>query len=561
MAFFVQTSLSRAQISTIDSAKQAMAAKNYDAAIDLYRQHLRLNKNDYDAWAQLGAAYYHTGLPKRALRYLKTSVKRSSLRSFNFYYQALSYAALDSQQKSVGYYELASAYQDTYGGRAMFELGVTYYNQEDGVRARHWLNLYLQRHPNAPQRDVAIRLIKNIDEKRFIPLTDGNDRPNMENSLYRYNKLSLFPSPHYWFAQVGGLFDYKESMEVQDKGAPVSQASLQQAILVNAGIGVGPYRDGKSTIFGGYTYRQNWFTDPERLETYLEDPLDIEYQPFRPDLLERRHQVYGDFRRLIFADLYLGLFGRIEFARSGSQLILVQEDENIPLRTVKIADTTLLIPWIGYAWTSQMRTLGYFYFRKQVNEDAPDFSNKTYSFLDGEDSPPISLGLSHSMSFPEERLEVNLEIFRYEFIYNDVWQDYTRLGALLALEFQLIPTIQLRALGGYYMDDYIHDWPRIGSCSSIKPTDGSLSEGADVSRCIRQDEGILGQVGASWNYSQFHRISADLVYVVNENPYQTEFDESKVTATVTLSIAFPSIKRVFRYIDRFGDSAFTKDPE
>ncbi len=541
-----------------------MAQKQYDEAIINFREHLRSYRDDFDSWNQLAAAYYHTGLPKRALRYLKSVARKTRLKSFNFFYQGLCYSALNSPRKARTYFQYASAYKDPYGGRALFELGTIYYNKKKPIKSRHWLALYVQRYPNGPYHNLAVKLIRSIDERRFLPGVKGVEKPDMEKALFKYNKLSLFNEPHYWYAQIGSSYDFSQGFEVTDKGAPKEAQREKQSIIANTGIGFGPLRQGKSTILGGYTYKQNWFTNSERLDTYTEDFTDIEYQPFRPDLLERRHQIYGDFRRKLIEGLYLGLFGRIEFARAGSQFSLIQEDENLPKKTVKISDTTLFIPWIGYSWTSNMRSLFYFYLRNEINDDSPDFSNKTYSFLEGEDTIPISLGLSHSMSFPSEKLEINLELFRYDFIYNDFFQDYSRYGGLIAAEYHLIAGIYLQALGGYYYDYYISRWPRIGNCSSTKstPPEGTDNEANKVvTNCYREETGFLASGGIYWNYSQFHRISAELTYIDNFNETQSEFSETRYSIVVVASMAFPSVKRVLRYVDRFSDSALTKQPE
>jgi hypothetical protein len=71
---------------------------------------------------------------------------------------------------------------------------------------------------------------------------------------------------------------------------------------------------------------------------------------------------------------------------------------------------------------------------------------------------------------------------------------------------------------------------------------------------------MLYQIGGYWNYSQFHRIAAYYLYVENKNGDQKVYDETKSTIYFVATMAFPSVKRVLRFVDRFADSAFTKDP-
>ena len=63
-----------------------------------------------------------------------------------------------------------------------------------------------------------------------------------------------------------------------------------------AGAGVGPWRLKDLTYLAGYTYRQYWITNGDRLKEWLDDPADLPYFPLRSDLLERHHQFYLDLR-------------------------------------------------------------------------------------------------------------------------------------------------------------------------------------------------------------------------------------------------------------------------
>ena len=83
--------------------------KKYDEAIDLFRKHLRRAPKDYNVWNQLGAAYYHTGQPRKALRYLKHVEKTTTEKSYNYYYQGLCYLAADTPDKAKDFFTYAAA--------------------------------------------------------------------------------------------------------------------------------------------------------------------------------------------------------------------------------------------------------------------------------------------------------------------------------------------------------------------------------------------------------------------------------------------------------------------
>lgn len=547
------------------AARVKFQQQKFDEAIDLYRKHLRRNPRDYNSWNNLGAAYYHTGQPRKALRYLKQVERRTTEKSYNYYYQGLCYTASDQPDKAKEYFGFAGArFTDEYAARATFEMGFIEYKAQNKPRAQYWLNLYVTRYPNGIYRNDASRMLVSLTQGKWLDDVEGTKKPDIEKALFKYNKLSLHPQPHYWYMQGGWQYLEANGQQPAAQGKLQPRNTQQMAAVVNAGVGAGPWKEGDMAAFGGYTYRQTWFTDLERINQYTEDFTDIEYFPLRGDLLERRHQFYGDFRRDVANVLYFGAFFRWEFARIGSSLFPSPDDQELK-KVLKISDTQLFIPWVGTAWSSTQRSLAYLYMRKELNEDSPDHSNKTYEFgLEG-GSPVLSLGLSHDMNFPEASLDVNFEIFRYEFIYNDFWLDYKREGALISLEHELIPRWYVTGLVGLYKDAYVLPRLKIQPCGAAPiVTDGQnpVAPGAGKPNvCHRDDSGTLFQAGAYWNYTQFQRISVDVQFVENKNPQQKEFEESKMTVQAAYTMAFPSVKRVQRFVDRYADSAFTKDAE
>lgn len=552
------------KVGTERRAYEEFVKRNYEKAIPLYQAHLREAPQDTSSANQLGASYYHIGLPKKALRVLKKVERRTNERSYNFFYQGLSYAALGQRTKAGYYFQYAAQYNDEYAARSNFELAVLSYNSQKIPEARHWAAVYLQRFPNGSQRQAAIQMIGAIDQG--IPLSDvkGTEYPNVEAAFYRYNSYSLINWPHYWYIQLGA--NYVEKSGYAPSGINKIRASeeVQSSFIANMGIGAGPFKKGDSTAWAGYNYKQNWVTDEDRIKVYLDEPGDFSYQPFRPDLMERRHQFYGDFRQDLGYNFYLGVFGRLEFARIGSKYLPSPEDADLR-RVLKISDTSLLIPWIGATYYKDFRTVFYLYMRKELNSDAPETSNKTYNLGVNGQEKAFSFGLSNAFPFDEYNIEVGLDLFQYEFIYNDRWLDYTRRGFILSFDDEFYHNVHATLLFGTYEDKYQLDRIKVGGCDSepegettgpTKPIEKSkLPE-----NCPRHDSGTLYQLGLYWNMSQFYRLSASYSNVVNKNPEQRVYDESKSTILVMFTMAFPSVKRVLRFVDRFSDSAFTKDP-
>lgn len=566
------TPVALAQGNYAAAARAKFSQKKYDEAVELYRKHLRRAPGDTNAWNQLGASYFHTGQPKRALRYLKQVERKTLEKSYNYYYQGLCYQAAEAPEKAKQYFAFAaSRFTDEYASRSTFEMGAIEYNAKNKPRAQYWLTMYLQRYPTGVYRAQAGRLLESLQRNEYLPNVRGTEKPDMEAALYRYNKFSLAPYPHFWFLQGGTQYIQSSGQEPAPAGGIKPNNKQEMAALTNAGIGIGPWREGDMTAFGGYTYRQRWLTDDDRIATYFDEPTDFEYFPLRGDLLERRHQFYGDFRRdALNQSLFYGVFGRFEFTRIGSSFFPGPDAAELR-KVLKVSDTTLVIPWIGAAYAGNMRTLGYLYMRKELNDDSPEHSNKTYELgLKGGD-PVFSYGLSHEMDFTEQAVTVNAELFQYEFIYNDFWLDYKRLGAIVSVEHELLPRWFISGTLGYYADTYFLPRLKQSACSAVpaKPTNASASAGlinmqeatAAPTACPRDDTGTMIQAGVYWNWTQFQRLAAYVQQVDNKNAAQKEFESSKLTLQVAYTLAFPSVKRVSRFIDRYADSAFTKEAE
>lgn len=534
--------------------------RRFDEAIDLFRRHLRRFPKDANVWNELGAAYYHTGQPRKALRYLKHVERNATDHSYNLYYQGLCYLAAEEPDRAKEYFSaVATRYKDEYAARSTVELGIMEYNEHNKPRAFYWLTLYLQRYGNGTYAARAQQLVQSLRENRWIDGVEGTRKPDMEDALFKYNKLSFGPKPHYWFVQGGGQLSQDSGQEPDQNGGIKPSSAQSISGLANAGIGIGPWKQGDTTALAGYSYRQNWLTDQDRIDEWSDSFTDLRYFPLRGDLLERHHQIYGDFRHDVAGYLYYGVYGRYEWIRINSKYFPTGENSQLA-QVLKVADTQLLIPWIGTSYfNNNFRTLAYIYLRKELNSDSPDYSNKSYNFADSKRTP-LSFGLSHNMDFPDLGLTVNVELYQYQFTYNDYWLDYQRTGGFLGTEIEVMPRWYLTGLVGYYSDDYV--LPRIkerpcGTQPTVGSNDGSAL-GGTPNTCSRVDTGLMYQLGLYWNWTQFQRFSFYVQMVENKNPSQKEFEDSKVAYQFMYTMAFPSVKRVVRIIDRYADTAFTK---
>lgn len=546
----------------VGAADQRMQAQRYDEAVTLYRRYLRRAPRDYKAWSKLGAAYFYTGQPRKALKNLKHAERRTPEKAYNYYFQGLCYELLGQTEKAKGYLQYAGQkLKDEWAARAAFEMGVIEYKARDKDKATYWLQQALEKRPKGPLALEAQRLLQSLKEERWLDDPQGAPLPDTEKALFKYNNFSFSQKPHYWFLSGGGRYVLHEGKAPDQNGKLKNATSDDQAAIFDTGAGVGPLRYGNATVTAGYTYKQLWNTNDARLAEWLDDWTDFVYFPLRADLLERRHLFSVDMRQDLGGSYYYGVYARYEMIRLGSSFFPSPEIEELQ-QSITLADTQLLIPWVGFTFNNTMRSLAYLYLRKEINDNQPAYSNQTFTFGGGEDGrPTVSLGLSHSIDLPAYEASFDLEAFHYEFVYNDKFLDYLRNGFFLSAENRLLLNLTAALLFGYYSDDYVR--PRIKSTScSEKPSTlpGAAPTTPGTPReCFRTDTGTMVQATGSWTFSPMTRLDGSFQVVTNDNASLKEYQDTKTTFQVTFTTAFPSVRRVSRIVDRYADTAFTKE--
>lgn len=549
--------------SILQNARNEFTALNFDKAIDSYKAYLRILPQDYAAWGQLGAAYYHAGQPRRAQQTLQRVERLTTERSYNYYYQGMCFSLLGMEKVAQRYWEYAGWFNDESGAKATIELAVSTYQAKDDEKAKYLATSYLQRFPQGSQKAVAQSILQSLQTGKRLDALQADERPDPDLTLYKYNRLSLFNVPHFWSIQTGILSDESQGYQPSDSGALDQKQEGNYAFLVNASLGIGPMRKKYATAFAGYSYRQRWDTDLDILANWFTDPFNLQAFPIRGDLLERSHQLFGDIRRQFGDQFFLGTYARVEYRRAGSSFFPSPDDNDLRV-VVNMTDTTMIIPWMGWAWTDDQRSLAYLYIRKEIHNNSPDHSNKTYDFTGDSGERAISYGLNHSIELPALQLSGTLDLFQYEFIFNDYWLDYTRKGAVLGVDYVIWRGLGTMAAVGYYADDYKLPRVKQGECSSnggIPSTSSTTSDAVTpVSSCKRSDSGTLMQGGVYWNQSANLRFSGSYTMVENSSGMK-EYSDSRNVIRVDATWAFPSVKRVTRMTERFSDIAFTKDTD
>lgn len=546
---------------TLKQAREAFKAENYDLAITLYQKYLAKRKKRYDVWAQLAAAYFHTGLADKCLSIMKRYRKRIRIRSYRDYYVGLAHKFLGNDDLASKAFTQASRARDPYGERALFELGLLAYHRRDLDRAEDVFINYARNYPRGRYSREVLKLSRSIEFGRYLKDIRGVLPKNPELAVYKYNSLSLSPEPpHYWAIELGGLLSLRTAQDATNEGLK-SRSDVNQGLVVDGAIGLGPIRNGKTVSTAGYRYQQRWLSTTDRIDTFLADPTDIELQPFQTDLLQRTHSLHGDVTYKPVDVFGLGLYTRLEFVRIGSAVSLQSEEvDPVPLdEALSIRSTSLFVPWVGLFYADNFFTKAYLYFRKEINDDSTALSNKTFELID--EPFTLSFGFTQGLGFPEVNTFASLDLFVYEFIYNDFLEDYQRIGGLARIETEFVPSLIVDLSAGYYQDTYFEDTVRSSGCQTVIVDRQNQGAPQNPSRCPRDDTGWMLEFRLHWDYSDHGRVSFLYNFVQNSNAQLAEFESTKQDIRLTWQMAFPAPSSVQSIVEKYKLAAFAKQGE
>lgn len=538
-------------------AQAEFAKGNWDAAIPLYKKHLRAFPRDFSSWNQLSAAYYHSGQISLALSTLRKNANSAADRSFNFFYQGMCLAVLGAEAEANKYWQYASNWNDEFGARATFEMAMSSHNSGDQMRAKQILAAYLQKFPRGPDAPSAKSLLIALETGKSIDTVHGFDRPDREIGIYKYHPWSLFQVPHFWKVQLGYEGSDSSGYQPTTAGALENNSNTSGGIQVNASIGIGPNRKGDYTSFAGYSYQQNWISDYSAFPDWVMQGFSMEQFPLRGDYLERTHQLFGDFRRSVGSQLFLGSYARLEFTRVGSTFFPSADTSSLKIVTSE-KDTQLLIPWAGWAWSQTSRSMLSLYMRKEIHNESLEHSNKTFDLTGSSGQLALSVNISHAQDFPEKKIEATVDAFQYEFIYNDFWLDYTRRGVIAAVDFKIYNKTGGEALIGLYQDHYKVPQIKTGGCTAKTSLDDKGESSTKRVACSRSDSGSMIHLGVYYDRSPFLRFNIGALLVENGSSMKV-YSDSKKVYRASVIWAFPGTKRVSRMTERFADAAFTKE--
>jgi tetratricopeptide (TPR) repeat protein len=541
---------------TLSQAKHHFELGQYEQAIESYKAHLRANPKDYRAWTYLGASHYYTGQVRQALAILKRAAKRASDLQTNFYYQALAYRALKMKDRSKLYFAKASSYNGPFAKAAIYELTLLEYRDRNKKIILYWVAQYATRFPRGEHRRDLTRIKQAVQADNWdLTFQESESEPDPDEALFQYSKYSLTNYPHYWFATIG-LTNEVGTQNSPQFNSPVQKEEFSNNdLLFEAGIGLGPFRTFDAETMIGYHYLQDWASDEDRLRTYFDDPLDFEYFPFRSDLLTRRHRFIGDFLKRTNKFTSFGLYTYLEFQRSGSTFFPVPEEEEALKQTLNVSRTTYLVPWFSLTYNDSNVSTFYMNFRKEIDLEVPEFSNKSYDFESNSLEKTFSLGLKHRLTLKPFDTSIETEFFRFDYTYNDYWLDRKRTGFLIRFENEFLTDMLVRGMAGIFQDSYEIKQIKTGSCVY---NGVGAPPSSDIRTCARNDMGLIYGISGEWRLSSMKKIEAFMSYLENKNPDIQVFDSTSLNFGMSFTFSFPNADNYLINKKTWGDDDFRK---
>ena len=536
------------------AGKAAFVRKDYNKAIKFFRSHLLKFNKDYDSWNYLAVSYYHAGLPKRTLKYLRYVSSRTDLKSLNYLYRGLALLSLGRKTSAIKMLRKSSKSRGNYQHAAVYELALIYYHNKDFVNAKKWCRLYLSEHKTKAHAAEAKQMCRSIDTGTYIVKLEGIEKPKLTSTKFKYNILSLFNFPHFWIMQVGNEVYRFDGFKPGPAGSGlINHINVVTNIYSNFGLGLGAFRMEALSFWLSYIYSQKYNTEPRRLQIYLEDWQDISYFPYRFDLLMREHRVASGFTARFGKRFNLGVYNDLNISYIGSSFVTDPEGRSSLKGKVNTKSSLLTLPWMGISIFDPLATYLYAYFEITTREDT-NFSSKTYSFNPADFN--IGFGVRNIVDLKDLKTKLQLDFYYLPYLHNDYWLDFLRLGGALELNTRLFKFLRLSSRYVFLFDQFALESIKDSSNDSSKQTNQELDPYAHQSKCdARRDLIHSFEAGSGIDFSSTKRLF--LLGVISlTRSCLPEYSRKEMKIMVNFSWAFPSAERSLNYVNKFTDTVY-----
>lgn len=536
--------------------QEEFSKQRYKVALATFRDYLRQRPQDQDAWVWFGAAYYHTGQAQAALNTLQKAKPSPELKSLARYYIALSHDALGHQVRARKLLGQQARSKDLLAEEALFELAAIEYEDLRGPASRRAAEDYEKRYPKGRYQKQISAILEQGENAPHMEV-QGTKRAQYKEDFFREHPLSLVPLQHLWYYEVG--YDYVRGTR-SNPGYKNGVPSVQQGIAyeeyqlqAEAGLILGPFRGQGTTSYAGYIYSQNWLSDSERMQIFFDEPSDVSYFPFRPDLMERDHRLFVETSGSR-GNLSFGAYGHWIYSRAGSNHFPAPERPEIR-KSFEVAVRTLFVPWADWQYLPQHKLRFYLLFKKELNRELPDYSYKTYNLSSNNQDPFFSYTLQHHSAFPRwANLKLKAELYNHDFLYNDYWESYGSTGFAALAQITLGSRYRLSARMALEKQKFSSDVIRSQSCSDkggeYSPFDFG-DEGVLGVTCPRVDDIVKYGLGASYINDNQQAFSLVFNYWDRKNDKLVVYNESKAEILFVFTHAFPGLDGIDRFIEPF----------
>jgi hypothetical protein len=560
LSLLVLIPVAAAQAQSTDSillgrAQEEFSRGRYSEAMVLYRSYLRLKPDDQDAWTRFAATYYHTGQAKQALSYLRKSRPSGAFRQYNLYYQALASDALGDRLRAKRLLARVAKADEALAEDALFEKAAIEFEDGDAAAARSAAEDYLKRFRDGRYRAPIEFILSRLHQAGKLEIPESQ-RARYRSSYFSHHPLSLLSLPHLWHYQIGYTYVRgTRSNPSYTGGQPSLESGVafeQYKLIGNTGLTLGPFQGNGTQSYVGYVYSQDWLSDGDRMSVFFEDPLDIQYFPFRPDLMERSHRLFVESSGRS-GPFEFGAYGHWDNRRAGSLLFPAPERPEIR-KSFNVSTTTSLVPWVSWSYANQHALKGLLILDKQINREQPDFSYKTYNFSTSGEDPFLSLSLQELSQWPALNLSTLFEVFRWEQLANDYWEGYTSTGFGGMATWTPSSHWRLMLRGSYTRREYTAAIIKSGTCGFV--TDDFPS--ATAITCDRLDTFL--KMGASLSYISNNQqaFTALVDYRNLKNDTLKVYDESGLEILLMFTQAFPKLEQAARFIEPYRGLSATR---
>ncbi len=538
----------------LSRAQEEFSQRRYSDALNSFRSYLRTHPDDQDAWTRFAATYYHTGQAKQALIYLRKARPPAALKNYNQFYQALCYDALGDRNQAHRILNRLIKTDDSFAEDALFEKAANRFEDGDAVEAKASADEYLKRFRDGRYKAPVEQMLRQLPLAGKLEVPESQ-RARYRRSYFEQHPLALLPYPHLWYYQLGYSYQrgtrsnpaYKQGEPTIETGIGFEQYKLQ----TSAGLTIGPFTSNGAQTYIGYAYSQDWLSDGDRMQIFTADPTDLQYFPFRPDLMERSHRLYAESSGR-HGDITYGAYAHWEYRRAGSELFPAPERPEIR-KAFDVSTDTLLVPWVEWNMLPDHRLRSFFLLEKKLSREQTDFSFKSYNFATSSEDPFLSVSVQEFSEWPSLRLKTGFEVFRWRYLTNDFWESYASTGVASNAEVSLFPQLKLMLRADFMENIYDYDTIKTGKCndaaSSSSDSFGGVSSIAKL--CSRIDHKL--HLGGTLSYltSKQQAFSAVIDYRDLTNATQKVYNESALDILVVFTHSFPSLGGTARFIEPY----------